>query len=58
MDTEVVARYVETRVAISKARGKARSYNEKQLQVGEFNEVRVCRERKKAKAKEKEKERA
>jgi len=37
MDAEVVARYVETKISMNKNRGKAKSYNEKQLEVGEFN---------------------
>ena len=57
MDAEVVARYVETQVTINKNRGKAKSYDEKQLQVGEFNEVRErgresARERASARASE------
>lgn len=39
MDAEVVARYVETKVTIDKNRGKAKSYDDKQLDVGEFNEA-------------------
>ena len=38
MDAEVVARYVETKVIMDKNRGKAKSYSEKQLEVGEFNQ--------------------
>ena len=33
MDAEVVARYVETKVTIDKNRGKAKSYDDKQLDV-------------------------
>jgi hypothetical protein len=39
VDAEVVARYVETKITIDKNRGKAKSYDEKQLEVGEFNEA-------------------
>jgi len=55
VDSEVVARYVETQVTINKNRGKAKSYDEKQLQVGEFNEVR---ERGRESARERASERA
>ena len=38
VDAELVARYVETKVTMQEKRGKAKSCNEKQLEVGEFNE--------------------